>query len=98
MWLVITLLAAVFVTALWYFSESGNRLEILGFMLWGATTMIFIDHTLGYLAEGGEFLEVTPEAMVLGVILVAVAFAVWEILLLLEDPKGKLKKKLDKGV
>lgn len=92
MWLVTTLLAAVFVTALWYFSEEKSRLDVLSFMLWGATVMMFVDHTLGYLTEGGEFLEVSLEATLLGVILVAIAFAVWEILLLLEDPKGKLKK------
>jgi len=92
MWLVITLIAAILVTALWYFSESESRLEILGLMLWGASIMMFVDHTLGYLAEGGEFFELSTEATLLGVILVAVAFAVWEILLILEDPKGRLRK------
>lgn len=98
MWLVITFIAAILVTALWYFSESESRLEILGLMLWGASIMMFVDHTLGYLAEGGEFFELSTEATLLGVILVAVAFAVWEILLILEDPKGRLRKKAGEEV
>lgn len=92
MWLVVTLIAAVLVTALWYFSGENSRLDVLGFMLWGAAIMMFVDHTLGYLAEGGEFFEISAEATLLGVILVAIAFAVWEILLILEDPRGRLKK------
>lgn len=55
--------------------------------------MVFVDHVIGYLMEGGEFFEITVEAMLLGIILLIVALVVWKIGLLLEDPKGILYKR-----
>jgi hypothetical protein len=55
--------------------------------------MVFIDHVMGYLIEGGEFLELTLDATVLGFAMLTAALVVWEIILLLKDPKGVLYKK-----
>ncbi len=93
MWLVVLAFVAAVVTAIWYAKDDGQyKLGFLSMILWGATIMIFVDHTIGYLMEGGEYLEITPEATLLGIVLVIVALIVWEIALLFEDPKGKFRK------
>lgn len=53
--------------------------------------MVFVDHVMGYLNEGGEFIETTSEAMLLSIVLIITVLIVWEIVLLIKDPKGLLK-------
>jgi len=48
---------------------------------------------MGFLMEGGEFLELTLDATVLGFAMLTVALVIWEIVLLLKDPKKVLYKK-----
>jgi len=71
-------------------------LKLLSLILWGATIMIFIDHLIGYLIEGGEFLEVSPNALVLGFVMLLGALMVWELILIVKDPKGVLYKRKTK--
>jgi hypothetical protein len=94
MWLVILAFSAVIATAFWYSKAEDDKymLKFLSLILWGATIMVFVDHVMGYLVEGGEFLELTTEATVLGIVLLIAAFIVWEATLLLKDPKGVLYK------
>lgn len=95
MWLVEISLVAAIVTAMWYARDDKvYKLGFLSLILWGAAIMVFVDHLMGYLTEEGEFLEVTADATLLGIVLVIVALIVWEVVLLLKDPKGKLKKAL----
>ena len=95
MWLVEISLVATIVTAMWYTRDDEvYKLGFLSLILWGTAIMVFVDHLMGYLTEGGEFLEVSADAMLLGIVLVIVALIVWEVVLLLKDPKGKLKKVL----
>jgi len=94
MWLVIVSLAAVITTAIWYITGGKYKLGFLSLMFWGATLMWFVDHLIGYILEGGEFLELTLEATVLGVVVVIIALIIWEIALLYDDPKRLLSKKL----
>ena len=92
MWLILLALAAVTATAAWYIKDNGTyKLGFLSMILWGTTLMVFVDHLIGYLTERGEFLETTLDATILGVVLVTVALIVWEVILLLKDPKNKLK-------
>jgi len=94
MWLVITTLAATIVTAIWYISDEAREIYKIGFLnliLWGTAIMVFVDHIMGYLAEGGEFIETTPNAVLLSIILLIVAILIWEIVLLIKDPRGVLK-------
>jgi hypothetical protein len=95
MWLVILAFSAAITTAMWYSKAENDKymLRLLCLILWGATIMVFVDHAMGYLMEGGEFLEMTTEATVLGVVLLTAALVVWEIALLLKDPKGVLYKR-----
>lgn len=92
MYFVITALAAVVTTAIWYIKEGKYKLGFLSLLLWGATIMWLVDHVIGYMLEGGEFLEVTPDAALLGGVVVIIAFIIWEIALLSADPKGFLRR------
>jgi hypothetical protein len=64
-------------------------------MFWGATLMWFVDHVMAYLTEGGEFLEISPNATLLGISVIILALLVWEIVLLVSDPKGVLRRVLN---
>jgi hypothetical protein len=91
MWLVTTSIAALFVTALGFFSPKKYRLDLLSLMLWGAAVMIFIDHLLGY--EGGEFLEMEtggliPNGALLGVTMLIPIFTIWELIVLISKRRG----------
>ena len=96
MWLIIIAYAAVITTIIWYSRAENDKymLKLLALMLWGATIMVLVDHIAGYLMEGGEFLELTPEATILGFVMVLGAIVLWEIVLILKDPKGVLHKGL----
>jgi len=95
MWLLILSFSAAIATALWYSMAEDDRymLRFLSLILWGAAIMVLVDHTVGYLMEGGEFLEMTGEATVLGMVLLTVALVIWEIVLLLKDPRKVLWKR-----
>ena len=97
MWLIIISLAATIVTAIWYLRDDIHKLGFLSLILWGTTIMVFIDHIMGYLSEGGEFIEMTPNATLLGIVLLIVAMILWEIILIFEDPKGKIKALLQRN-
>ena len=94
MWLVTTLIAAIVVTALWYFTKNNYRLDLLALMLWGTSIMILVDHILGY--EGGEFISLETEGLItnstlLGIVMLIPIFILWEIVLILRKPKAKIE-------
>lgn len=95
MWLIILAFAAAIVTAIWYSKAEDDKymFRLLCLILWGATIMVFVDHAMGYLMEGGEFLEVTLDATVLGFVMLTAALIIWEAILLLKDPKGIFHRK-----
>jgi len=91
MWLVVMMFAAVVVTAVWYASDKARKqynIGLLGLLLWGTSIMVLVDHLMGYHSEGGPFIESSPEAILLSIILLMTALIVWEAVLLLKDPKG----------
>ena len=94
MWLIILAFTAAIVTPLWYRVAEDDKylLKILCLILWGVTIMVFIDHVMGFLREG-EFIEMTPEATVLGFALLTAALVIWDIVLLLKDPKRVFYRK-----
>ncbi|MGQ9546681.1 MAG: hypothetical protein ACUVTR_05950 [Dehalococcoidia bacterium] len=91
-----TALAAIIVTAIWYAKapEDKYKLGLLSLFLWGATLMWLVDHVMAYITEGGPFLEMNLEATLLGIAVIVLALFVWEIVLIASDPKGALKKAL----
>lgn len=94
MWLLILAFAAAIITPLWYSMADDDRymLRLLCLILWGATIMAFIDRVVGYMMEGGKFIELTPEAAALGFTMLLAALIIWEITLLVKDPRGILRK------
>jgi hypothetical protein len=94
MWLALTALAALITTAVWYANAHNDKykLGLLSLFFWGATIMWFVDHVMAYLAEGGEFFEVNLDATLLGISVIVLAVLVWEIVLLISDPKGVIKR------
>lgn len=97
MWLLILALAAALVTPIWYSMAHDDKymLKLLCLLLWGATIMVFIDHLVSFLIEGGEFFEITADAAALGFSMLTVALVIWETVLLLKDPRGVLYKRRD---
>lgn len=89
MWLIILAFAAVIATAIWYSKAENDKymLKFLCLILWGATIMVFIDHVMKFLMKGEEFFEVTLNSTILGFIMVLIAIIIWEIGLLIKDPK-----------
>ncbi len=96
MFFIMTALAAVITTAIWYARgpEDKYKLGFLSLMFWGATLMWFVDHVMAYLTEGGEFFEINLDASLLGISVIILALLVWEIVLLASDPKGVFKRAL----
>jgi peptidoglycan biosynthesis protein MviN/MurJ (putative lipid II flippase) len=96
MFFIITALAAIVATIIWYVNapEDKYKLSLLSFIFWGATLMWLVDHVMAYLAEGGEFFEISLDATVLGVNVVLLGLLVWIIVLLVNDPKGVFDKLL----
>ena len=94
MWLVTTLMAAIIVTVTWYFTKKDYRLDLLSLMLWGTSTMILVDHILGY--RGGAFFELETgglitNATLLGIIMLIPIFILWGLILVLSKPKVKIE-------
>jgi hypothetical protein len=98
MWLIMTALAAIITTAIWYIKapEDKYKLGLLSLIFWGATLMWLVDHVIASLTDGGEFFEVSPDATLLGISVIVLALFVWETVLLFSDPKGVLKRVLKK--
>jgi hypothetical protein len=94
MWLILTALAAIITTVVWYVSpqRGAYRLGLLGLTFWGATIMWLVDHIMAYLSDGREFFELNQDATMLGVSVILVALAIWLFVLLVGDPKGVIRK------
>jgi hypothetical protein len=94
MWLIITALAAIITTLIWYIKAPDDKykLGLLSFAFWGATLMWLVDHVMAYVTEGGEFFEINLDATMLGISVILVALLLWVIVLLISDPKGIMKK------
>lgn len=96
MFLILTALAAVITTAIWYVRAPDDKykLGLLSLCFWGATIMWLVDHIIAYVTEGGEFFELNLDATMLGVAVIVFALFLWVIVLVISDPKGVLRKAL----
>lgn len=101
MTLLITVFAAVISTAVWYVTpESGMRIGTLALMYWGASLMWLVDAAVEYMEVGAAYF--TPVAAdvlndaYLGFSVVALGLVIWLAIVLVKDPKGKIKNQLDK--
>ena len=100
MTLLISILAAVVFTFLWYKNapEDLYRLKTLCFMFWGASFMWLVDAIFEFIEEETAYFNPTPAAMLnaafLGLSVLALGLTVWIIDLLIHDPKKVVKSAL----
>lgn len=95
MWLLITAIAALVTSALWYVGAPTDKYKLgfLSLIYWGATLMWLVDHVLAYAQEGGQFFEINADATGLGLSVLILGLFVWLVRLLLSDPKRVLRAK-----
>jgi hypothetical protein len=81
MWLVIASIFALVATYSWINTPGKNRNGQLALAFWALTFMIFVDHVIGWLLEGGEgeFLEIGLEPLMLSLCMVIPVLAAWEM-------------------
>ncbi|MBN1376019.1 MAG: hypothetical protein JXA01_07685 [Dehalococcoidia bacterium] len=96
MWLIMTALAAVTTSAIWYAQAPNDKYKtgLLSLFFWGATLMWLTDHVIAYLIERGEFFEINLDATMLGLSVIVFALIVWVLNLIISDPRGVLKTAL----
>lgn len=99
MLLLIMTLAAVAATVVWYVRRDDSmRLGFLVLMYWGATLMWFVDALFEYAELGSAYFTPAPADMLndafLGLSVVALGLVIWLVRLLIQDPKGSLRKAL----
>lgn len=92
MCLLITVLAAVTATIVWYARVPNDiyKVSTLCFMFWGASLMWLVDGFFS-VAEGEAFLDLSLNDALLGFTVVLSALVLWVIMLLLRDPKKALR-------
>ena len=98
MTLLVTAFAAIISTVLWYQKENRKelRLGMLSLMYWGASIMWFVDAIFEYAELHAAYF--TPDSLdmlndaFLGLAVIALGLIIWLISLLIEDPKGVVRK------
>ncbi len=98
MTLLLTLMAAVITTVIWYSNENARFMKVgtLCYMFWGASLMWFVDAVFEYMELRAEYFNVSAGDMLndafLGLSVIVLAMIIWLVVLLVKDPKRLLKK------
>ncbi|MCR5207672.1 MAG: hypothetical protein K6C14_04255 [Eubacterium sp.] len=99
MTLLVTLIAAIIATVIWYTNEKRDtyKLGTLSLTYWGASLMWFMDFVFEYSELKTEYFnqaigDIINDSL-LGVTVVALGLIVWLIVLFIKDPKEVFKKK-----
>ena len=102
MTLLITVIAAIIATVVWYANEKRDtyKLGTLSLIYWGASLMWLMDFVFEYAELKTEyfsqpFADILNDS-ILGICVVALGLIAWMIILLIKDPKGVFKKKFTK--
>ena len=97
MCLILTTIAAVLCTAVWYGSALMREMKIsvLCWLFWGAAIMWFVDLAFEYAEEGAAVFEpaladVLNDSL-LGLSVITLALVIWSAVLLVSDPKGVVR-------
>ena len=101
MTLLLTVLAAVTATALWYKkNDEGMMLGVLCWLFWGASLMWLVDAVFEYAELHAAYFTPSAEELLndtfLGLSVIALALVIWVVALLIKDPRGTVRKKLGK--
>ena len=100
MCLILTALAAVVSTAVWYASKTMRdmKISVLCWLFWGAAIMWFVDLVFEYAEEGAAVFEPSVADVLndslLGVAVITLALVIWTVVYLVSDPKGVLRSVL----
>lgn len=98
MTLLITLVAAVVCTVIWYKNAPEDKLKVstLCFIYWGASLMWLVDAISEYMELKAEFFSPSAYDMLndtfLGISAVALGLVIWIAKLLINDPKHIFNK------
>lgn len=102
MTLLITLIAAVCATLVWYFNSNRDnyKLGTLSLMYWGAGLMWFVDFVFEYAELKAdyfvqEFADIL-NASLLGITVVVLGLIIWVAILIVKDPNKVIENKLTK--
>ncbi len=100
MCLILTAVAAVVSTAVWYASEKMRdmKISVLCWLFWGAAIMWLVDLVFEYAEEGAKvfqpaFADVLNDSL-LGMAVITIALVIWIAVLLVCDPKGVVRSVL----
>lgn len=102
MTLLITVIAAVISTLVWYFCEKRDsyRLGTLTLMYWGASLMWLADFIFEYAELKADYFNQSFESILndslLGLTVVTIGLVIWLVILLIKDPNGVFEKKFTK--
>lgn len=98
MTLLITVIAAIIASVIWYFKDNRKeyKLGTLSLIYWGASLMWLMDFVFEYAELKADYFtqplaDVFNDA-VLGLCVVVIGLIAWFITLLIKDPKKVIKK------
>ncbi|MBO7403226.1 MAG: hypothetical protein J6U10_09580 [Lachnospiraceae bacterium] len=97
MTLLVSVLAAVITTVVWYTDNRRSELKlgILPLMFWGASLMWFVDAIFEYVELKDAYFTPEPLDMLndlfLGLSVVALGLVIWLVILLVKDPRGVVR-------
>lgn len=99
MTLLLTIMAAVAVTVIWYCSEKARKLKcgMLCYMFWGASIMWMVDAVAEYIELGAEYFTPAIQDMIndafLGLSVIALALVIWLVSVMITDPLNIIKNR-----
>lgn len=100
MTLLLTCIAAVISTIVWYTSEKARKLKIvtLLYLYWGAAIMWFADAIFEFAELRAEYFTPAAEDMIndsfLGLSVIVLGLIIWMVVLLVKDPDKVIKKNI----
>lgn len=99
MTLLLTLIAAVVSTLIWYLSKRARTLKIvtLLYLYWGASLMWLVDAVFEYIQLRAAYFTPSIEDMIndsfLGISVVVLGLIIWVIEILIKDPENVINRK-----
>ena len=100
MCLILTALAAIVATMIWYCSATAREVKVgvLCWLFWGAAIMWLVDLAFEYAEEGAAVFEPSLADVLndslLGLAVITLALVIWTVVYLVSDPKGVLRSVL----
>lgn len=98
MTLILTCIAAVIASVVWYRSEEARELKVgtLMYLYWGASIMWFVDFIYEYIELRTAYFEKVVEDMtadtILGITAITFGLIIWLMVIFIKDPKGVIRK------